>query len=396
MHTPTLPLRGITVVALEQAVAAPFATRQLADLGARVIKVERPGSGDFARHYDQTVLGQSSHFVWLNRSKESLALDLKHPHAARVLERLLSKADVFIQNLAPGAADRLGLNGAHLHARYPSLVSCSISGYGEGGSYADKKAYDLLVQCEAGVLSITGTPDAPSKTGISIADIAAGMYAYSGILTALLARERGGNGTYFEVSMLEALGEWMGYPGYYTAYGGQSPGRTGASHATIFPYGPFAVAHGRQVFFGIQNEREWQQFCNQVLQAPELATDPRFLNNSLRFGNQKLLRELIEQRFSICSADEVIGRLDAAGIANAQMNTPQDFWNHPQLKARQRWRQFNTPGGPVDALLPPVQFPDMPVRMDAMPAVGAQTESILAELGLDAQEIADLGKPMTA
>ena len=252
------------------------------------------------------------------------------------------------------------------------------------------------MQCEAGVLSITGTPEAPSKTGISIADIAAGMYAYSGILTALLVRERGGNGTYFEVSMLEALGEWMGYPGYYTAYGGQSPGRTGASHATIFPYGPFAVAHGRQVFFGIQNEREWQQFCNQVLQAPELATDPRFLNNSLRFANQKSLRELIEQRFSICSADEVIGRLDAAGIANAQMNTPQDFWNHPQLKARQRWRQFNTPGGLVDALLPPVQFPDMPVRMDAMPAVGAQTESILAELGLDAQAIADLRKPMTA
>ena len=390
MKAPTLPLQGVTVVALEQAVAAPLATRQLADLGARVIKIERPGAGDFARHYDQTVLGQSSHFVWLNRSKESLALDLKQPRAAKVLERLLSKADVFIQNLAPGAAGRLGLNGTSLHQRYPSLVSCSISGYGEGGPYADKKAYDLLVQCEAGALSITGTPETPSKTGISIADIAAGMYAYSGILTALLARERGAGGTYFEVSMLEALGEWMGYPGYYTAYGGQSPARTGASHATIFPYGPFTVAEGRQVFFGIQNEREWQQFCALVLQMPAMGNDPRFISNSLRFSNQQLLRALIEQQFSAWSVSEVIRRLDAAGIANARLNTPQEFWNHPQLAARMRWRQFNTPGGPVDALIPPVQFPDMPVRMDAMPAVGEHTEMILAELGLDAQEIARL------
>ena len=385
-----LPLDGITVVSLEQAVAAPFATRQLADLGARVIKVERPGGGDFARDYDRTVLGQSSHFIWINRSKQSLTLDAKHPGANALLHRLIAGADVFVQNLAPGAAARLGLDAAVLCERHPRLVACGISGYGEDGPYADKKAYDLLIQCEAAVLSVTGTRETPSKTGMSIADIAAGMYAYSGILTALYERERTGRGTHFSVSMLEALGEWMGYPAYFTAYGGTAPERTGASHATIFPYGPFSVAGGRQVFFGVQNEREWVRFCTQVLADPGLAMDARFADNSARFANQGELRGLIESAFSGSSADEVVARLDAAGIANARLNTPQEFWDHPQLAARERWREVGTPAGPVRALHPPVRFPGRDARMDPVPASGEHTDSILAGLGCDANAIAAL------
>ena len=281
MPTSSLPLAGITVVALEQAVAVPFATRQLADLGARVIKIERPGDGDFARGYDTTVHGLASHFVWLNRSKESLTLDVKRPEARDVIARLLARADVFVQNLAPGAADRLGLGTAALRATYPRLIVCSLTGYGSTGPYAAKKAYDLLVQSEVGLLSITGTPDTPSKVGVSIADIAGGMYAYSGILTALLQRSRTGQGTALEVSLFEALGEWMGYAMYYT-FGGTPPPRTGASHATIAPYGPYRLRDGQEILFGIQNDREWATFCTSVLERPALADDPRFQGNRLR------------------------------------------------------------------------------------------------------------------
>jgi itaconate CoA-transferase len=382
-----LPLAGITVVALEQAVAAPFASRQLADLGARVIKVERPGVGDFARAYDTTVRGLASHFVWLNRSKQSLTLDLKHAEAQPILERLLESADVFIQNLAPGAVERLGMGVAALRQRYPRLIVCGISGYGSTGPYREKKAYDLLLQCETGLIATTGTPDTPSKAGISIADIAAGMYAYSGILTALYTRERTGQGTSFEVSMLEALGEWMAYPGYYTAYGGSPPPRTGASHATIAPYGPFATGDGKSVFLGIQNDREWARFCAEVLQRPETAIDPCFKSNANRVANRQSLQTLIESVFVALSAEQVIARLDAAQIANARLNTVEEFWNHPQLKSRDRWREVDSPVGVLQALLPPVTMDGVEVAMQPIPAVGEHTEAILRGLGVDADAI---------
>ena len=376
------PLEGVTVVSIEQAVAAPFATRQLADLGARVIKVERPGPGDFARDYDQTVMGMSSHFVWLNRSKESIALDLKTSAGRQVMQALVAKADVFVQNLAPGAAERLGLGATRLRADHPGLIYVSISGYGTGGPYTPKKAYDLLVQCEAGLVSITGSADEPAKVGISVADIAAGMYAYTGVLTALLRKGRTGQGATVEISMLEALGEWMGFPMYYSWYGGQPPERSGASHAAIAPYGPFPCAGGGQVFLGIQNEREWVIFCDVVLSKPELATDTRFVTNSLRVAHREDLTAEIVTAFSTVTAKDAIDRLDDAGIANARLRDLAGLVEHEQLAARDRWREVDSPVGPIAALVPPATLDgDEPV-MGPIPAPGQHTEQILAELGL--------------
>ena len=375
------PLDGVTVVALEQAVAAPFATRQLADLGARVVKVERPGVGDFARGYDAAVKGLSSHFVWLNRSKESLTLDLKRPEAREVLAKLIDGADVFVQNLAPGAAGRLGLDAAALRARRPRLVVCDVSGYGAGGPFRDKKAYDLLVQAEAGLVSITGTAGEVVKSAISVADVAAGMYAYSGVLTALFRRERSGEGASIEVSMLEALGEWMGFPLYYTLYGGRPPARSGARHAAIAPYGPFEGGDGETVFLGLQNEREWVRFCAEVLGRPELAADPRFDANAKRVVNRDALEAAIRGVFAKLTAEAIVARLDAAGIANGRMNSVAQFAAHPQLRARGRWREAPSSAGPLRALLPPATLDGAEPRMDAVPEVGEHTDAILAELG---------------
>jgi itaconate CoA-transferase len=382
-----LPLEGITIISIEQAVAAPFATRQLADLGARVVKIERPGVGDFARAYDETVRGMASHFVWLNRSKESLTLDLKHPEAKPIIHRLLEHADVFIQNLAPGATERLGLGAEMLLERNARLIVCDISGYGASGPYRDKKAYDLLVQCETGLVSVTGTPETPSKVGISIADTAAGMYAFTGILTALYQRERTGRGTALEIAMFEALGEWMGYAAYFTAYGGTPPPRTGASHATIAPYGPFRTGDGKQVNLGLQNEREWAHFCTIVLEQPEMATDPRFDSNAKRVANREALHARIDAVFSQLTIEQVIARLDRAQIANARMNDMQEFWDHPQLQARGRWREVSSPVGPLKALLPPATMRDLEPRMDPIPALGEHTEPILRSLGYEEEQI---------
>ncbi|MGA1585262.1 MAG: CaiB/BaiF CoA transferase family protein [Burkholderiaceae bacterium] len=382
------PLDGITVVSLEHAVAAPFCTRQLADMGARVIKIERPGVGDFARGYDTRVKGLASHFVWINRGKESVTLDLKHPDAQAVLRQLLAQADVLVQNLAPGAAARMGLSFEALHPSLPRLVVCDISGYGNHGPYRDKKAYDLLIQSEAGYLSVTGTPDEPVKSGNSIADIAAGMYAYSNILSALLLRERTGVGEHIDVSMLEALGEWMGYPMYYAYEGAAPPPRAGASHATIYPYGPFAVGDGGTVMLGLQNEREWQRFCQSVLLQPELADDDRFANNSARSANRGALEAMIVQAFAACSTAEVQQRLDNAQIANARVNDMQGLWQHPQLAARQHWHEVPSPVGPIRAPLPPGRHSGFDYRMDGIPALGADTDRVLQSLGLSAERIA--------
>ena len=378
-----LPLDGITIVSLEQAVAAPFATRQLADLGARVIKVERPETGDFARNYDKTVKGMASHFVWINRSKESITLDLKQEEAKEVLDKLLANADVFIQNLAPGAVDRLGFGAAELKEKYPQLIICGISGYGSSGPYMDKKAYDLLIQCEAGLVSVTGTEDTPSKSGISIADIAAGMYAYTGILTAIIARSKTGKGAVLEVSMLEALAEWMGYPLYYAGYGESEPKRTGASHATIYPYGPFTAGDQKQVFMGIQNEREWVRFCENVLKDSELSQDARFSNNSNRVSNKEELKAIIDHAFEKMDSTQIIELLEDAKIANARLNTVSELMDHPQLQARNRWREVVSPVGNIKALLPPATFDEIETVMNPIPAVGEHTEAILKELGFD-------------
>jgi itaconate CoA-transferase len=375
------PLDGILVVALEHAIAAPLCTRQLADLGARVIKVERPAGGDFARAYDRRVLDQSSHFVWVNRSKESIALDLKSEEGAQSLQALLARADVLVQNLAPGSAARLGLGFETLAKRHPSLIVCNISGYGEDGPYRDKKAYDLLIQSESGFLSVTGTPDQTAKSGISIADIAAGMYAYSGVLTALLQRSRTGKGSCVDVSMLEAMVEWMGFPMYYAFDGAEPPLRAGAAHATIFPYGPFAASDGT-VMLGIQNEREWAAFCRTVLAKPELLEEVRFSTNTARNAHRAELRALIEEVFSRYSSADVIALLDQGDIANAQVNTMEDVWRHPQLHARKRWRTIETPAGPVPALLPPASNSSFEHAMGGIPAIGEHTERILAEFGI--------------
>ena len=379
-------LEGITVIALEQAVAAPFCSRQLAELGARVIKIERPTVGDFARDYDHSVKGLSAYFAWLNRSKESLTLDVKHPKAKDILARLIERADVFIQNLAPGAARRLGLGGEELLARHPRLVVCDISGYGDAGPYASKKAYDLLVQSEAGVVAVTGTPDAPSKVGVSLTDIGTGLHAHSAILAALYQRERTGKGTRIEVTMFEAMVEWMMHPLYYTHFGGRAPQRSGPDHATIVPYGKFQASDG-SVMLGIQNEREWAAFCDKVLGQPDLARDPRYDSNTKRTTARMEVVSLIEKVFSEMSAAQVIRKLDAAGIANARMNTPEEVWNHPQLQARNRWREVGSPVGMIPAPLPPATFAGTDARMDPIPAVGEHTDRILTEMGYDASAI---------
>ncbi|MDO9251999.1 MAG: CaiB/BaiF CoA-transferase family protein [Hydrogenophaga sp.] len=382
------PLQGITVVTLEHAIAAPFATRQLADLGARVIKIERPGVGDFARGYDTRVRGIASHFVWTNRSKESLTLDVKNPEAQAILKRIIEEeADVVVQNLAPGAAARLGLSYEVLSAAKPGIIVCDISGYGDSGPYRDKKAYDLLIQSEAGFVSVTGTEDTPSKAGPSIADIAAGMYAYTNILAALLHRLQTGQGQHIDISMLESLTEWMGYPLYYSIDGAAPPKRTGASHATIYPYGPFPAGDGKTVMLGLQNEREWKAFCEQVLLQPALATDDRFASNPLRVAARASLYDIIVNAFAGLSAADVVLRLETAQIANAQVNTMAEVWAHPQLQARQRWTQVGTSVGTVPALLPPGSWSQGAPRMDAVPALGQHTDSILSGLGYSAMQV---------
>jgi len=389
------PLDGITIVALEHVIAAPFATRQLADLGARVIKIERPGGGDFARNYDQRAKGMSSHFTWVNRSKESLTLDLKHESAMLILKKLLLNADVFVQNLAPGAAARMGLTPEALHATNPKLIYCNLSGYGEDGPYRDKKAYDLLIQSEAGLLSITGTPDDPCKVGISIADIAAGMYTYTNILAALLQRQKTGKGSVIDISMLEALGEWMGYPMYYSMDGASPPPRTGAAHATIFPYGPYRAGDGKTIMLGLQNEREWALFCEKVLGQPELANDPRFDKNFKRNENRTELTAIILNIFSGMTSEQVLAKLDEAQIANASLNDMHQFWDHPQLKARARWQEVSSPNGQITALLPPGVNDSYQYRMDGIPDIGQHTEAILKELGYQASEIVKLSQDGT-
>ncbi len=385
------PLQGVTVVTLEHAIAGPFASRQLADLGARVIKVERPGVGDFARGYDARARGLASHFVWTNRSKESLTLDLKKPQAQEILHRLIdAHADVVVQNLAPGAAARLGLAHEALAARKPAIIVCDISGYGADGPYRDRKAYDLLIQSESGFVSVTGTPETPSKAGASVADIAAGMYAYSGILAALIERQRTGRGRRIDVSMLESMVEWMGYPLYYTLDDAAPPPRSGASHATIYPYGPFTTGDGKTVMIGLQNEREWAAFCAQVLMQPELASDPRFSSNARRSEAREALRGIIDQALSSLSAEQLGNRLDSAKIANARVNTMHEVWAHPQLRARDRWREVGSPAGPLPALVPPGIGADEEVPMNPIPALGEHTDSILAELGYDHGAIAAL------
>ncbi|UVE18708.1 CoA transferase [Pseudomonas sp. LS44] len=390
------PLDGITVISLEHAIAAPFCTRQLADLGARVIKVERPGVGDFARGYDERVRGMASHFVWTNRSKESLSLDLKQADAFAVLDQLLGQADVLVQNLAPGAAARMGLSFEALHERFPRLIVCDISGYGEGGPYQDKKAYDLLIQSESGFLSVTGGPgeDEMAKAGCSIADISAGMYAYTGILSALLLRGKTGVGSQIDVSMLESMAEWMSFPMYYAFEGATPPARAGAAHATIYPYGPFPAGDGGTVMLGVQNNREWAAFCQSVLQRAELLDDPRFTTTALRVANRDALRAAIVEAFSALKAEEVVERLEQAQIANAHVNDMQGLWNHPQLKARDSWREIDSPVGTLPAMLPPGRNAAFTPRMDAVPALGEHTDSLLGELGYapaDIQRLRDNG-----
>ena len=384
------PLDGITVVSLEHAIAAPFCTRQLADMGARVIKVERPGVGDFARKYDERTRGMASHFVWTNRSKESLTLDLKHPQAGPILEELLGQADVLVQNLAPGAAARMGLSFEALHKKFPKLIVCDISGYGEGGPYETKKAYDLLIQSESGFVSVTGSADAPAKAGCSIADIAAGSYAYSGILNALLLRGKTGLGSHLDVSMLESMVEWMSFPMYYAFEGAAPPPRAGAAHATIYPYGPFPVGDGSNVMLGLQNEREWRVFCEKVLNQPGLADEADFSSNSLRVANRDRLRGLIVGAFSKMTIDQVVQYLEDAGIANARVNEMKDVWSHPQLKARNRWTEVGSPVGALPALIPPATNSEFDARMDPIPAIGEHTHAILKELGVSAETVAVL------
>jgi itaconate CoA-transferase len=384
------PLDGITVIALEHAIAGPFCTRQLADLGARVIKIERPGTGDFARNYDERVRGLSSHFVWCNRSKESLTLDVKHPEAAQILHKLMGIADILVQNLVPGAAARLGLSYDTLRQKHPKLIVCDISGYGADGPYRDKKAYDLLIQSESGFLSITGTPEEPAKAGCSIADISAATCAVTNILAAIIQRGTTGRGCRIDVSMLESMVEWMSYPLYYAFDDAPPPPRTGATHATVYPYGPFTAGDGRVVMLGLQNEREWLVFCDKVLGRPEVAADPRFSSNSCRSAARRELNAIIGEVFSQLTAAQLIERLDSAQIANARMNDMRAVWSHPQLETRERWVDIDTPTGKIPALLPPGIPGEYMPRMDAVPAVGEHTESILGELGYDSDAIAQL------
>jgi formyl-CoA transferase len=384
------PLDGVTVVSLEQAVAAPYATRQLADLGARVIKIERPGGGDFARHYDESVLGQSSYFVWLNRSKESLSLDVKQPAGRAILHELLAGADVFVHNLGPGAAPRLGVDAGALCARYPRLVHCTVSGYGTTGPWADRKAYDLLVQCETGLVSLTGTPEVTAKAGISVADIAAGMYAYSGVLTGLLRRANTGTGTAFEVSLFEALAEWMGQPAYYTRYGGEQPARAGAQHATIAPYGPYTTGDGDTVVLAVQNGREWVALCRLLLGDEAVAHDARFATNPARVRHRDALNTLFANRFADLTTAAALDLLDRAGVASGRMNEVAGLLDHPVLKERDRWRTVASPGGDIDVLRPPATFAGVEPRLGPVPAAGEHTDAILRELGHTGEAIAAL------
>jgi itaconate CoA-transferase len=380
------PLRDIVVVAVEQAVAAPLATRHLADLGARVIKVERPGAGDFARGYDRTVHGQSSYFVWLNRGKQSVELDIKQPADRAVLDALVARADVFVHNLVPGAVDKLGLGADTLRAARPELIHCSISGYGPTGPYRSNKAYDLLVQCETGLVLSTGSPEVPAKAGISVADIATGMYAYTGILTALYDRERTGEGASLHVAMIDALGEWMSQPVYFSHYGNEAPRRTGARHPSIEPYGPYETSDGT-VFLGLQNDREWTVLCRDVLRRPDLAEDPRFATNPDRVEHKDELTATIERAFRDLDAERVIELLERAGIANARLRSPDEFTAHPQLLARDRWRPVDTPGGAMRALVPPVEVPGQEPVMGAVPALGQHTEAIRAEFAVSHKDV---------
>ncbi|MBB1603777.1 CaiB/BaiF CoA-transferase family protein [Variovorax sp. UMC13] len=387
---PLRPLDGVIVLALEHAVAAPLCTRHLADQGARVIKIERPGVGDFARHYDQRVRGQSSYFVWANRSKESLAFDIKHPRARTILERLLARTDVVVQNLAPGAAARLGMSFETLQATHPRLIVCDISGYGADGPYRDKKAYDLMVQAEAGLLSATGNGDAMARAGFSAADVSAGMYAYSSVLSALLLRARTDQGSHIDVAMFESLAEWMGNPMYYTFDGQPAAARTGGAHPSIAPYGPTRVGDGQTLMLGVQNEREWHRFCAEVLLDAALAEDPRFITNTLRSHNREALNARIAEVFASLDTTEVETRLARAQIAQSRVNAAADLWLHPQLKARGRWTEVHTPAGPVPALRPPATNSAFAARMDPVPAIGEHTDALLVELGFDGEEIAAL------
>ncbi|MGY4277801.1 CaiB/BaiF CoA transferase family protein [Streptomyces sp. M18.1] len=380
------PLRGITVISLEQAVAAPYASRQLADLGARVIKVERPGTGDFARAYDSRVRGLSSHFVWVNRNKESVTLDFKDPRGREVLRRLIAGADVFLQNLAPGAAARAGLGAEELLRRHPALIVCEISGYGSPGPYEGRKAYDLMVQAEAGLLSVTGTPEEMAKVGVSVSDIAAGMYAYSSVLAALLERGRTGRGAHLDVSMLESTVEWMGFPLYYAFDGAEPPPRAGAAHATIHPYGPYTAGDGKVVMMAIQNEREWRGFCARFLERPELAAHPHYATNADRNAHREELGALIAARFAELTGDQALELLGAVPVANARVSTLAEVWDHPQLAARGRRHEVPTPAGPVPAFAPPGPTGAAP-RMEAVPALGEHTRAVLGELGLSGEEI---------
>ncbi len=378
------------VVALEHVIAAPFCTRQLADLGARVIKIERPGVGDPARAYDERVRGLASHFVWTNRSKESITLDLKQEDARKIVHKLLRNADVLVQNLAPGAAARMGFSYDLLKDEFPRLIVCDISGYGADGPYRDKKAYDLLIQSESGLLSITGTPDVPAKAGCSIVDIAAGMYAYTNILAALIQRGKTGQGCRLDVSMLESMAEWMSFPLYYAYEGAEPPPRAGAAHATIYPYGPFPVGDGNVVMLGLQNEREWAIFCDRVLEKPELKTDPRFSTGPRRSSARLELYGIIVESFSRMTSAQVVKRLDDAQIGNAAMNDMRHVWEHAQLEARNRWAEVDTPNGKILAMRPPGVPESFNARMDPIPAVGEHTTAILEEIGYSEVEIARL------
>ncbi|MET9650342.1 MULTISPECIES: CaiB/BaiF CoA-transferase family protein [unclassified Streptomyces] len=391
MSTQPLPLEGITVVAVEQAVAAPFATRQLADLGARVVKIERPDGGDFARGYDTAAGGLASHFVWCNRGKESVAVDLKDPRGLALVRRLVAGADVFVQNLAQGAAARLGLDAATLCAAHPRLIAVDVSGYGPGGPYADKRAYDMLVQCEAGLVSVTGTPDQPVKSGVPAADIAAGMYAYTGVLAALVRRGTTGRGGPVEVSLLDALAEWMGHPLHHVMHGGTAPARTGLAHAVIAPYDAYPTADGSLVLLSVQNDREWRRLAERVLERPELADDPGFATNTARVAGRGRTDEAVAAALAPLDAAEALARLEAAGIACARLNTVADLAEHPQLAARDRWRSVDSPVGSLRALLPPVTFPDGPEpRMGRIPALGEDTAKVLGELGVAEDELREL------
>ncbi|MEU7294393.1 CaiB/BaiF CoA-transferase family protein [Streptomyces exfoliatus] len=391
MSTQPLPLEGVTVVAVEQAVAAPFATRQLADLGARVVKIERPDGGDFARGYDTAARGLASHFVWCNRGKESVAVDLKDPRGLALVRRMVAGADVFVQNLAQGAAARLGLDAATLCAAHPWLIAVDVSGYGAEGPYAHRRAYDMLVQCEAGLVSVTGTPEQPVKSGIPAADIAAGMYAFSGVLAALVRRGTTGRGGPVEVSLLDSLAEWMGHPLHHGMHGGTPPARTGLAHAVIAPYDAYPTADGGMVLLSVQNDREWRRLAEQVIGQPELADAPQFATNMARVAGRAATDAVVAAALAPLTAPEALARLDAAGVACARLNSVAELADHPQLTARDRWREVDSPVGPLRSLLPPIVFPDAPEPRPArIPALGQDTDEVLAELGVPEAEVRGL------